>query len=221
MKVDFGGLNKVAYLLNWGANIGSESSPILGGYCGGPEGTAVLNTAYIIMGKLVLRGNYHLTFPIHFTYGCSSTRDVLWAVSVSSQAISRNIHYPALFIGYMAAGPATKMYFYETAAYLLSAVTSGVSIQMTHPAKAVVVDGVTPMEAIFNVEMAHAAAKVNRAKANQVVNVLLNKYEADIDKAPAGKTYQECFDMKTRKPSADYVALVEEIKEELKGMGIF
>lgn len=221
MKVDFGGLNKVAYLLNWGANIGSESSPILGGYCGGPEGTAVVNTAYIIMGKLVLKGNYQLTFPVHFTYGCSSTRNVLWAVSASSQAISRNIHYPVLSLGYMAAGPATKMYFYETAAYLLSAITSGVSIQMTHPAKAVVVDGVTPMEATFNVEMAHAAAKINRAKANQIVNALLEKYEGHIDKAPTGKIYQECFDMKTRKPNPDYVALVEEVKEELKEMGVF
>lgn len=220
MKIDFGGLNKVAYLLNWGANIGSESGPILGGYCGGPEGTAVVNTAYIIMGKLVLRGNYQLTFPVHFTYGCSSTRYVLWAVSASSQAISRNIHYPVLSLGYMAAGPTTKMYFYETAAYLLSAVTSGVSIQMTHPAKAVIVDGVTPMEATFNVEMAHAAAKINRTKANQIVNALLERYEGHIDKAPRGKTYQECFDMKTRKPMPDYVALVQEVKGDLKGMGV-
>jgi hypothetical protein len=220
MKIDFGGLNKVAYLLNWGANIGSESGPILGGYCGGPEGTAVVNTAYVIMGKLVLKGNYQLTFPIHFTYGCSSTRDVLWAVCVSSQAISRNIHYPVISLGYMAAGPATKMYFYETAAYLLAAVSSGVSIQMTHPAKAVVVDGVTPMEATFNVEMAHAAAKMTRTEANQIVNALLERYEGGIGKAPRGNTYQECFDIKSRKPNPDYVTLVGEINEELKGMGI-
>jgi methylamine--corrinoid protein Co-methyltransferase len=112
------------------------------------------------------------------------------------------------------------MYFYETAAYLLSAVTSGVSIQMTHPAKAVVVDGVTPMEATFNVEMAHAAAKINRAGANQIVNALLEKYERNIDKAPRGKIYQECFDMKTGKANSDYVALVEEVMEEIKGMGV-
>ncbi len=92
---------------------------------------------------------------------------------------------------------------------------------MTHPAKAVIVDGVTPMEASFNVEMAHAAAKIERTKANQIVNALLERYEGNIGKAPMGKTYQECFDMKTRKPKPDYVALVEEVKEELKGMGVF
>jgi methylamine--corrinoid protein Co-methyltransferase len=49
----------------------------------------------------------------------------------------------------------------------------------------------------------------------------LEKYEGNIGKAPTGKTYQECFDMKTRKPNPDYVVLVEEVKEELKGMGVF
>jgi methylamine--corrinoid protein Co-methyltransferase len=121
----------------------------------------------------------------------------------------------------MAAGPATKMYFYETAAYLLAAISSGVSIQMTHPAKAVVVDGVTPMEATFNVEVAHAGAKINRADANRIVSALLEKYEGDIHNAPKGKTYQECFDMKTGKPNPTYMALVDEIKEELKRMGVF
>jgi len=38
MKVDFGALNKVAYLLNWGANIGAETSAILGGYAVGRPG---------------------------------------------------------------------------------------------------------------------------------------------------------------------------------------
>jgi methylamine--corrinoid protein Co-methyltransferase len=52
MKIDFGTMNKVAYLLNWGANIGAETGPILGGYCGGAAGTAVVSTAYILMGLL-------------------------------------------------------------------------------------------------------------------------------------------------------------------------
>jgi methylamine--corrinoid protein Co-methyltransferase len=75
MKIDFGAMNKIAYLLNWGANIGAETSPILGGYCGGPEGTTVVSTAYILMGLLVHQETYQLTFPVHFRYGCSTTRN--------------------------------------------------------------------------------------------------------------------------------------------------
>jgi len=221
MKIDFGTMTKIAYLLNWGANIGAESSPILGGYCGGPEGTAVVSTAYLLMGLLVQKGSYQLTFPIHFKYGCSTTRDVLWAVSASCQAASRNIPMPAIWLGYMAAGPNTKMYFHEAAAHLLCAVTAGApSVQTPHPAKAVRRDGFTPMECRFGVEMAKAASRLDRQKANELVIRLLEKYESQIETPPPGSTYQECYDVRTGKPGQDYVRLYEDMKEELVGMGI-
>ncbi len=222
LKVDFGAMNKVAYLLNWGANVGAESSPILGGYCGGPAGTAVVSTAYILMGLLLQKGNYQLTFPVHFKYGCSTPRNVLWVVSTSCQAASRNIPMPVIWLGYMAAGPNTKMYFYEAAAYLLGAVTSGApSVQTPHPAKAVKIDGITPMEAKFGVEMGTAASKFNREQANELVIRLLEKYESQIETAPSGSTYQECYDISTGKPGQAYVKLYNEVKEELTKMGIF
>ena len=221
MKIDFGALNKVAYLLNWGANIGAETAPILGGYCGGPEGTAVASTAYILMGLLVQKGSYQLTFPVHFQHGCSTTRDVLWVVSTSCQAASRYIPMPVIWLGYIAGGPKTKSYFYEAAAYLLSAVTSGApAVQTPHPAKAVKIDGITPMEAKFGVEMACAAAELTRDQANQLVLQLLEKYESQIGSAPGGSTYQECYDLTTGKPGEEYVQLHDEIKVELAGLGV-
>jgi hypothetical protein len=221
MKIDFGAMNKTAYLLNWGANIGAETAPILGGYCGGPEGTAVVSTAYILMGFLVQKGSYQLTFPVHFKHGCSSTRDVLWVVSASCQAASRNIPMPVIWLGYMAGGPNTKSYFYESAAYLLCAVTSGApAVQTPHPAKAVKIDGITPMEAKFGVEMASAATKLKRKQAGDLVIQLLEKYESQIATAPSGSTYQECYDVTTGKPGEDYLRLYNEIKEELAEMGV-
>jgi len=221
MKADFGLMNKIAYLLNWGANVGAESSPILGGYCGGPAGTAVVSTAYILMGLAFHQGSYQLTFPVHFKHNCSTTRNVLWAVAASCQAASRNIPMPVIWLGYMAAGPNTKMYFYESAAYLLTAVTSGApSVQTPHPARAVVVDGITPLEARFGVEMATAAAKLGREQANELVLQLLEKYESQIETAPAGSVYQECYDVTSGRPGEEYLQLYNEVKEELAGMGI-
>ena len=221
MKIDFGAMNKIAYLLNWGANIGAETSPILGGYCGGPEGTAVVSTAYILMGLLVHQGNYQLTFPVHFRYGCSTTRNLLWVVASSCQAASRNIPMPVIWLSYNRAGPNTKMYFYESAAYLLSAVTSGApSVQTPHPARAVKIDGITPMEALFGVEMGIAAARLNRQQANELVNQLLDKYESQIETAPSGDRYQDCYDIASGKPGEAYLKLYDEVKEELVGMGI-
>jgi hypothetical protein len=128
---------------------------------------------------------------------------------------------PVIWLGYIAAGPNTKMFFYEAAAHLLCAVTSGApSVQTPHPAKAVKVDGITPMEAKFGVEMGLAASKLNRGQANELVLRLLEKYETRIETAPGGSTYQECYDVTSGKPIEAYVRLYDEIKEELAGMGI-
>ncbi|MBA7642405.1 hypothetical protein ES703_50098 [subsurface metagenome] len=96
--MDFGVMNKVSYLLNWGANIGAETSPILGGYSGGPARTAVLSTAYILMRLLALRGNYQLTFPFHFNYGCSTSRDVIMGGFIKLPGRKQEYSYA----GYMA-----------------------------------------------------------------------------------------------------------------------
>jgi len=221
MKVNHEMLNIIAYLRAWGAIVIEETGPMLGGYAGGPEGFAVLCTAYLLAGQLVHRTDCHLNFPIHFKHVCSTTRDVLWGVSISIQAASRNIPIPCLWDPYCAAGPNTKMYFYETAAVLLAWVTSGApGITQPHPAKAAKVDGITPMEAKFAVEMAMAATRFTRAKAHDLVIRLLEKYESQIETAPEGSRYPECYDPATGKPSEAYIRLYEEVKEELARMGI-
>jgi hypothetical protein len=221
MKIDLNAMNKLSYLLNWGANIGAETAPILGGYCGGPEGTAIVSTADILMGLMVFHGNYQLHFPMHFRLGCNTSRDLLWVISASCQAASRNIPMPVLWNGYCAAGPNTRHFFYETAAWLLSAIPSGApGYETPHPAKAVKPYGYTPMEALFGVEMAEAAARMTRAEANPVVISLLGKYESQLDNPPSGGTYQDCFDVETGRPRDAYQRLYDEIKEELTGLGI-
>lgn len=221
LKIDFGAMNKIAYLLNWGGNIGAETAPILGGYCGGPAGTAVVSTAYILVGLLVHKGSYQLHFPVHFRYGCSSTRDVLWAVSASCQAASRNIPMPVIWLAYLAAGPNSRMYFYEAAAYILCAIASGApSVQTPLPAKATVTDAITPMEARFGLEMAVAASKLNREQANEIVVQLLHRYESRIETPPPGSRYPECYDVVGGKPGEAYVRLYDEVKGELAGLGI-
>jgi len=220
-KLDFGIMTKIAYVHSSGALVGAETAPIMGGYCGGPDGTAVASTAYIIMGLLVHKGNYQLHFPIHFKYSCTTTRDVIWINSVSCQAASRNIPMPVIWDPYCAAGPNTKMFMYETAAYLLSVIPSGApAFETSHPAKGVMVDGFTPMECKWNVEMGKAASRTKREEANDLVNRLLEKYESRIDNPPTGSKYQECHDMITGKPHEAYVQLYNEVKEELADLGI-
>ncbi len=221
MKVNFQTLNRLSFIQIIGGNIGSTAIPILGGYAGGPEGTALLMTAYYILGMLLFKGSYHITGPIHFNYGCSTTRNVLWVFSIVGRAVSRNTNYPAISVGIASAGPCTKMYFYEAAVVNLCCVISGYgSVATVHPAKAVINDGVTPMEACFNVETARVITEMKTNKANEIVNQLLDRYERDIENAPGGKVYQECYNLQTRKPNEEYIRLYNDVKEELAGMGI-
>jgi methylamine--corrinoid protein Co-methyltransferase len=219
MKFNMDTLNKAAYLSSWGANIACESGPMVGGYGGGPAEVAIIDVAYILIGRLVLNCDYHLTFPIHLMKTCSTPREVLWCVAVAAQAISRNTRELVWTLGYIAAGPMTKQFFYESAAYIATAISSGLSTQTCHPARAVLNDHVTPMEMRGTVELAQACVGMQRTLANELVNVLLRKYEDNIDSAPIGKKYQECYDLDTGRPAQEYVDLYGEVKEELRGMG--
>jgi methylamine--corrinoid protein Co-methyltransferase len=221
MKVNFETLNRLAFIQVMGGNVGSTALPILGGYAGGAPGTALVMMAYYLLGILLFQGTYHLTGPVHFRHGCSTTRDILWVFSVVGRAASRNTRYPAIALAYASAGPATRMYFYEAAAANLCFIPSGYGgVQTVHPAKAVINDGVSPLEAQFCVQVAHAATGMSADQASVLVNQLLEKYEKEIDKAPAGKRYQECYDPKTGVPSDDYLRLYEETKNELTSLGI-
>ena len=163
--------------------------------------------------------DYHLTFPIHITKSCSTTREVLWCVAVSSQAISRNTKELVWSLGYIAAGPMTKQFFYETAAYLAAAIPSGVSAQTTHPARAVLNDCVTPMEMIGSVELNEACVGMSRNQGNELAKELLSKYENKLENAPVDKKYQDCYDLDTGLPCQEYIDLYGEVKEELQTMG--
>ncbi len=221
MKINYDTLNKVAYLHASGANVAAESGPMLGGFSGGPEGFAILCCAYLIMGQLVHKGHLQLNFPIHFMHASSSSRDVIWGVSTAIQASSRNINVPVLWGPYCAAGPNTKMYMYEAAAINLAWVTSGAPcVNQPHPAKAVKIDGITPLDAKFCVEVGKAASQLTRDKASELVAQLVQKYEKDIPNPPDGDCYYECFNPSTGKPNEDYVRLYNDTLEELNSMGI-
>jgi len=220
MKINYERLNEIAYVMNLGGNIVAESAPILGGYCGGPEGVAVTNVAYHLNSILLMNGSCQLTFPIHYNYGCTSVRDILWANSVSAQAISRNSHFPFFILNYVAAGPMTEMCLYEIAATVINAVVSGASIEFGGVAKAVEVDHFTPMEPKLASEIAHGVIGMTRSQGNDIVKQLLAKYEDDIPNAPIGKTYEQCWDMKTKRAIQEYTQLYHKIKAELAELGV-
>jgi methylamine--corrinoid protein Co-methyltransferase len=219
MKVNFQRLNEVAFVLSLGGRICAESGPLLGGYCGGAEGVAIANVAYHLHCILVLRGCCQVTFPLHYQTVCTSSRDLLWVVSVSSQAISRNSHFALFTIPNTASGPVEEMCFYETAAIVTSLVVSGSSLEALGVYKNASVDLQTPQGPEFASEIAYAVPGMGRKEANDIVKRLLSIYENQIDHPPVGKRYQESYDIKTGKPFEETTHLYHRMKREIASFG--
>ena len=220
MKVDFARLNKVAVALSMGGPIGMCFGPLLGGYSGGPEGTAVSNVAHHMMGILTYQSSWLLPFTIHLRYVASSSRDMLWVISTMGQAISRNTHLLSINLNYTTAGPCTPMVLYETSAAVTAAVASGLSIESLGVATNKHEDRTTPVEPRISAEVGHAVAGMKRSDANEIVLKLLAKYESKLSAPPLGKSLYECWDADARRPTKEYRAVIKRFKAEMVNLGV-
>jgi methylamine--corrinoid protein Co-methyltransferase len=219
--VDFQALDKVAFFTNIGANIGSTSTPLYGGYNGGAEGNAVVTVVYNLLGILVFRGTYHYNAPLHAKLRVSSTRPLLWVIAIANQALHRNAPYPTVNLPYLGGGAGTDCYYYEMAAYHTCVVTSGGNMLSGHPSIAVASDSIVPLDHVLNVEAAGAAAGLTRKEANPMILKFLEKYESLLKDPPKGVRYQDCYDMTTgRLVNAEYAKNVDRIREELRNLGL-
>ncbi|HEY50984.1 MAG TPA: monomethylamine:corrinoid methyltransferase [Dehalococcoidia bacterium] len=215
MKVDFDTMNKVAYSLAAGNLIFAENGVILGGLAGGPAGVAVVTAAYNPVDLLILRGAVQHPFPTHFDLGVTSARDTIWARSVANQAITRNSTLPVVNVGYSAAGPMTKMLFYEHCAWVIASVVCGGSVEVGASARGTALDYTSPVEPLLASEVAHAVPGMSRKEANEIVEVLLGEYESQLREPPAGQRYQECCDPVTGKPNREFLELYMEVRREM------
>lgn len=221
LVVNFEALDKVAFFTNIGANIGSTSTPLYGGYNGGAEGNAVATVVYNLLGILVFRGTYHYNAPLHTKLRVSSTRPLLWVIAVANQALHRNAPYPTVNLPYLGGGPGTDCYYYEMAAYHTCVIASGGNMLSGHPSIATAPDSIVPLDHVLNVEVAEAASKLTRKEANPIVIKFLDKYENQLKEPPKGLTYQDCYDVVTGKlTNAEYVRNVDRIRDELMNLGL-
>ena len=61
---------------------------------------------------------------------------------------------------------------------------------------------------------------LREAQADVLVKYLLDKYEKNLKDAPAGQTFEALYDQKTLEPTAEYQKMYEEVKAELRGLGL-
>ena len=215
-------LNKGLHYHQFGCYSGNLAGAIFGGYAGGAEGTAVLQTAYHLMGNLLYSSHYEQNFPFHLKYGSNTGREMLWVVSVYSQAVARNTKMPQTSNGFANAGPGTKMLYYETAAHSITSTVSGANLWEMAPARNKYPNRGTPLECRLAAEVGYGTALsgVSRKDANGIVNSLLKKYEKDIPDAPIGKTFREMYDVERAVPKNEAVIQYKDVVRELKDLGV-
>jgi len=222
MRIDNELLNKIAHCAQFGCFVGCLSGAIYGGYAGRAEGTAVLETAYHLVGVAIHQASFQHSFPFHLHYTSNTGREMLWVVSMVHQAVSRNSRILSTSNGFLNAGSGTEMVMYEAAAYGLASVVSGGDLGGPAVAHNKYRNYATPLEGRLSCEVGHAVARqrMPRAQANQITLQLLEKYESQIAHAPKGKPFQECYDRRTARPLAWYLDMYKKVKDDVASLGI-
>jgi methylamine--corrinoid protein Co-methyltransferase len=222
LKVDYERLKKVSFLLHSPYVIGGLYGPLMGGFGGGPAATAALLVAHHALGVLAFRARRHNAFPVHIHNVCNTSREMLWLVSVTGQALARNTNLVTFANAFMASGPCTDMIVRELAAHSLVATVSGWHLNPCAVAKNRQPMHCSAMEPRIHAEVGHVAARqgLDRKEVCRIVKALLENYEKQISQAPIGKSFTECYDPVLVRPREEYLRLWDEGKKELSKLGL-
>ncbi len=222
LKTDFRILTKEAYSMVHGALLSPVACPLVGSV-GGPDVTALVGLAEVLqqITHFYSRGTYVSDIVTDMRYPCTSRRGCLWASNVVAMAVSRNAPFVIGTDALLAAGPCTDMALYEMSAKAIGDVVSGRSwTSGAGTCGGAKRDYLSPLEPLIITELNQAVAGMKRADANEIVKKLLLKYEQKIPNPPIGKSFTECYDIKTLEPSKECVEVYARVKSELDDLGI-
>jgi methylamine---corrinoid protein Co-methyltransferase len=221
MKIDYRTLNKVVHTLNMGGMIKADSPAMIGGMPGPPEGAVVSNVACSILSYAILQNHVGGGEIYDVRYLANVNREGLWALSMVTQALSRNTHILIHNIANEVSGPSTRKLLYEIAAGQATLACSGSSLS-TGPRTAGgrLNDYITPLECRFTAEVTHKASAMDPRMVNNVVKCLLPLYEDSIKNPDLGLPYQKAYDMTTGQPTEEWETIYREVKQEVRELGI-
>ncbi len=221
LKINFEQLNKVAHSIKQGGIIDPFANPIYGGLGGGLEGIAVLLTAEMIALNLVYIAACHGSSPTHPFNFNDTGREIMQATGLSLQALARNSHLMTNMTVSPVGGPGTETLLYECVAFTTLCTVSGISrILGPRSACGTVQDHFSGLEARFNGQVAHAAARLDRQQADEIVRRAMAGYENLQDKKPVGQPFQEVYDLENLQPTREWLNLYQKVLDEVTGWGL-
>ena len=222
LKVNLETFKQILFCKTNGFVTAVSQCPLIGGYAGGPEGAAIVSVAEALQCFTISGGMFYDFSPVNIRLSVSTDRKSLWVQSVALMSLRRIKAITGTFI-YTAAGPCTEDQCYEIAAQTLTNTICGaVIIGGIGGAKGKHVDHYTGMEARIVGEVSDASLKLHASDGNEILNEILKKYEEKQKhgKINIGKSFPECYDLKTITPSQEYLNIWEKVKRELENLGL-
>lgn len=221
LKTNFEILNKLTHILLRDGVVDPYANPIYGGLGGGIEGQAVLITAAMIALNVFFMATCVGTSPTHPFNFNDTGKELLQASSLSFQAMARNSKLMTNLTNTPVGGPGTKTLLYECIALtVMMTVSGGSRILGPRSATGSITGHFSGLEARFTGELLTAASKLNRQQAEEIVQKAYSKYEMDLTKKPYGKHFKDVYNLKTVQPTADWLRMYEEVKEESAKWGL-
>jgi methylamine--corrinoid protein Co-methyltransferase len=199
-----------------------EQMPIFGGYSGGVEETAICDVATMLASFALFDCDIHLDGPIHIRWGTTTTRETLQIAAHAAAALDRNTDLLLANQYYTLAGPCTEMCLLEVATQAITDTASGRElISGSASSKGVVKDKTTGMEARMMGEAAAAAAGMEIPEVNRILDNLVSSYRDYYLKPPAGKRFQDCYDVKEIRPTDEYLGVYDKALKTILKCGIY
>jgi len=217
LKVNYAELTKAVHFMHTDANVLGYYNPIFGGYGGGAEGMAIL----MVAGQILLDTCFFTSIvnagPGHAHLSCNSYPAMLPAQALSFQALSRNTNL--LFSSFLrpTAGPCVPHIFDEIAAVVIASVPSGVGfVEGVHTATGRYESYCSGLEALFMSDITHAAEKLTRSEADELVSRIVPKYKDKIKTIDKGKPFPKCYDLETLQPTPEWQGMYENARQEFE-----
>ena len=197
----------------------SESyfNPMYGGYVGGGAGVALA----CVSGSIVMRACYQGTLnnigPTHVHLSASTHPEVLRALQLGLQALSRNANFLTSPFIRPTSGPGTKEIFYETGALAVASTVAGCSyIDAAQSARGTKTGHASPLEVLFVARLTHAVEGMSRVDAAPIVAWMVDRYKDSQSDPLLGKPFQELHDLETLDPLPEWQQMYDDVRREVE-----
>ncbi|MDA8229258.1 MAG: monomethylamine:corrinoid methyltransferase, partial [Desulfitobacterium hafniense] len=201
----------------------SGSFALSGGFCGGVEGAIIEGIAKPIACTIAYHDYIHYTGVEHVN-ALSAQKILLqpfnWARSVVNQVLNTKTNVICMAWVIPTSGSGTENNLLESAIRCIEAPINGANLYAPRHSRSRLNGGQTPLEAEWMLEVSDATIKAgfDRVEAGEVIRKIANKLDGR--NPEQGLLIQECYDLVSHKPSEEYRAIYEGVKEELVKFGL-